>query len=457
MIGLATALLLAAEGVDVIVLDRDDATVPDSAEAAWAEWGRPGVSQFRQPHFLLPHGFHLVEQHLPDLAAAFREHGTAFDYMSLLPASVADRAPREGDERFRTVTARRPVLEYAAASHAQTKVDIRRGVTVVGLVKGTPVISGVPNVTGVRTSSGETLAADLVIDATGRRSALPAWLSELGSRPVVDEVEDLNFIYYTRFFRSRNGGIPAFPSGRLLAHFDCYSLLTLPSDADTWSVSVYVSARDQALKELRHVPKWTTLVRACARHAHLLDGEPLTDIRAMSGVADRWRHVSVDGAPLVTGIVPVGDSACNTNPALGRGITLGLTQATGLVDIVTKYLDAPAVLAQEHDLMMRERVLPWYRDTVTVDRARYTQIDHVIRGTEAPRTEAGQAMRALAVAMTVDADAFRALTEIVTMVSFPDEVFRRPGLAARLQQVADGLWPAAPPGPERAEVLRMLG
>ena len=105
--------------------------------------------------------------------------------------------------------------------------------------------------TGVRTSSGDELAADVVIDAMGRRSVLPGWLAALGAPAPAEEAEDSGFTYYTRYFRSASGQQPQFITG-LLTPFDSFSLLTLPGDAGTWSVTVYISSRDQALKELRH-------------------------------------------------------------------------------------------------------------------------------------------------------------------------------------------------------------
>jgi flavin-dependent dehydrogenase len=44
----------------------------------------------------------------------------------------------------------------------------------------------------------------------------------------------------------------------------------------------------------------------------------------MSGIVDRSRRLVVNDMPVVTGLVAVGDSACCTNPSLGRGITMGL-------------------------------------------------------------------------------------------------------------------------------------
>ena len=184
-------------------------------------------------------------------------------------------------------------------------------------VTGPAAVKGVPHVTGVRTSGGEQLVADLVIDAMGRRSVLPGWLAALGARPLAEEAEDSGFTYYTRYFRSAAGEQPQFITG-LLTPFGSFSLLTLPGDAGTWSVTVYISSRDQALKELRQPEKWTALVAACPLHAHLPDGEPLTDVLAMSGIVDRRRRHAVDGTPVVTGLVTVGDSACCTNRRWAR-------------------------------------------------------------------------------------------------------------------------------------------
>ena len=50
--GLAAGLLLAREGHEVDVWERDAEPVPSSLEGAWETWERPGVKQFRQPHSL---------------------------------------------------------------------------------------------------------------------------------------------------------------------------------------------------------------------------------------------------------------------------------------------------------------------------------------------------------------------------------------------------------------------
>lgn len=458
VVGLSAALMLAGAGHDVTVLERDDGITPGSPEEAWQAWQRHGVAQFRQPHFLHPAGYHLLEETLPEVAQALVQAGaTSYDLLSLLPPFITDRARREGDERFATVTGRRPVIEYAMAVTANERLDIRRGVSVTGLLTGPTAVNGVPHVTGVRTSSGGELAADLVIDAMGRRSGLPRWLAALGAQPLAEEAEDSGFTYYTRYFGSAAGEQPQFITG-LLTPFQCFSLLTLPGDAGTWSVTVYVSSRDQALKELRHPAKWTALIGSCPLHAHLLDGEPLTDVLPMSGIVDRRRRLVVNDRPVVTGLVTVGDSACCTNPSLGRGVTMGLLHAVGAVEVIGKHLGAPLTLAAEHDRMTQARLIPWYQATVQFDRARKAQLDAAIEGRPVPQPDdpVARFQQAFGTAMLYDADIFRAMMEIITMQALPEQVSARSGFAGQVMAAAEGREAFVPPGPSRADLLGAL-
>jgi hypothetical protein len=147
----------------------------------------------------------------------------------------------------------------------------------------------------------------------GRRSQLPRWLETAGAGPVYEEVEDSGFVYYTRYFRSRNGALPEFRAPFLTA-VGTFSVLTLPGDNETWSVTLFTSAGDRPLKRLREAGPWTALVAACPRHAHRLDGEPISDVLRMGSVTDRYRRLTLDGRPVVSGIAPVGDACDCTNP-----------------------------------------------------------------------------------------------------------------------------------------------
>ena len=253
--GLATGLLLARDGHDVTVLERDPAPVPESAEDAWAHWTRGGVAQFRQPHYLQARARHVLDAELPEVRDALVAAGALrFDALETAPPTLGDFERRPDDERFVTLTARRATLEQviSRAVAAQRGMEVRRGVTASGLT--TRRGSGVPHVAGVRTQSGEELRGDLVIDAMGRRSSLPEWLEVIGAAPLHEESEPSGFVYYTRYFRAKDGKRPR-PRDRLLTGLGSISILTLPADNDTWSVTLFGSSADRPLTQLREIDR----------------------------------------------------------------------------------------------------------------------------------------------------------------------------------------------------------
>ena len=68
--GLTTAMLLARDGHEVTVLERDPAGRRPAADEAWDGWERRGVNQFRLPHFMLPRWRAEMRAELPERARA---------------------------------------------------------------------------------------------------------------------------------------------------------------------------------------------------------------------------------------------------------------------------------------------------------------------------------------------------------------------------------------------------
>jgi 2-polyprenyl-6-methoxyphenol hydroxylase-like FAD-dependent oxidoreductase len=455
--GLATALLLARDGHEVSVLERDRADPPAAPGAAWEQWQRPGVAQFRQPHFLLPRVRDVLDRELPDVREALLAAGAArSDPLDRMPADLGGRRP--GDERLVSLTARRPVLELVLATiaEAQPNLLVRRGVDVTGVTER--VHAGIPHVTGVRTAEGSVVTADVVVDATGRGSKLARWLADAGAAPLHEEAEDCGFLYYTRFFRSRDGSTPEVRTIPLLTPVGSFSILTLPGDGKTWSVTLFTSSGDSVLKRAKDAGRWTSVVAACPLHAHWLDGEPLTDVLPMAGVVDRYRRLSHDGHPVATGVCLVADAWACTNPSLARGIGLGLSHAARLRDVLREHPDDPSELARVWDAVTESEFTPWYRATVAVDRARLAEIEAIRRGVApASPADAGAAVRArLPLAAARDPDLFRALFEIVGCLTLPSEVLARPGLAERVLAVTEDPGPPRVLGPTRAELEDLL-
>jgi len=184
---------------------------------------------------------------------------------------------------MRCVAGRRPIVEWAVAAMAHTapNVTVRRGAKVRELTTSVSAISGVPQVAGVRTTSGEEFRADLVIDAMGRQSPACAWILGAGGRNPIEETEDSNFVYFTRYFSG-----PRRPRriGPTLTSMGLFSILTLDGDNDTWSITLYTSSKSKAMRALRDIATFNRVVSACPLQAHWLDGEPITPIHLLTGV-----------------------------------------------------------------------------------------------------------------------------------------------------------------------------
>jgi 2-polyprenyl-6-methoxyphenol hydroxylase-like FAD-dependent oxidoreductase len=380
--GLTTAMLLAGDGHDVTVLERDPMP-PSPPLDAWESWERRGVNQFRLLHFFMPRYRKTIEAELPLYVKALDDAGVLrFNAIALIPDEFKG-GERAGDDEFEALTGRRPVVESVLAQVAEATpgVTVRRGVPIDGLIARPSPDSGVPHVTGVRTADGDMLAADLVVDVTGRRSPLPDWLEAIGTRRPVEELEDSGFMYYGRHFRSADGAIPAMV-GPLLQDYGTISVLTLPADNGTWGVGVITSAKDAAVRGLRDADRWTAAVRSLPLAAHWVEGEPFeAQIVTMAKIEDRYRTFVADGQPLASGVVTVGDSWACTNPSVGRGATIATLHAVALRNLVRdRGLDDPVAFAAEWDEVTNKTVEPWYRDTLAYDRHRLAEIEAGIEG-----------------------------------------------------------------------------
>src|SRR5207248_630330 len=99
-----------------------------------------------------------------------------------------------------------------------------------------------------------------------------------------------------------------------------------------------------------HMAKWTEPGRF----------EPITDVLPGGGLSNTYRGQAQD----VGGLYFVGDSLCTTNPAAGRGVSLGLLQAERLLALIA---DDATDAAAAFDAWCAEQIKPWFRDHVHWD------------------------------------------------------------------------------------------
>lgn len=455
MCGLSTAMLLARDGHQVTVLERDPAGPPPPGRA-WPEWQRPGVNQFRLPHLMSARWRTEMGRELPEvLDELIAAGGLRYNQLAVLPES--QRGPwRDGDERFETVTARRPVLEAVLAAVAERTpgITVRRGVAVTGLLADP---GPVPRVTGVLAEGGHALRADLVIDCLGRRSALASWLAAAGARRPAEERADSGFVYFGRHFRTRTGALPD-GRGTVLQRYESTSVLTLPGDNGTWSVALITSSRDRTLRGLRDPERWDAALRLYPLAAHWCDAEPDPGVDVIAGIEDRYRGFVVDGRPVATGVIAVGDSWACTNPSLGRGATIGLLHAIGLRDVLRETgLDDQDKLAYRFHEWTAAVVEPLYRGTLWFDRHRLAELDADAAGTPyQPDDPKWAFMLATTAGALVDPDIARVYQSLASMLAVPDDVIAEPGLPEKIMRLGAGAPMHPLPGPRRRDLVATL-
>ena len=460
VVGLSTAMLLGSDGHEVTLLERDPAPPPDTPDALWESWERKGVNQFRMLHCFLPRFRATLEAELPDAARSLEGFGALrSDPMAAAPESITG-VVRDCDAQFVALTARRPVVEAALGRTAATThgVTIRRGVAIDALLPGPPVAAGIPHVVGVRTDSGEEITADLVVDASGRRSTLPARLDTVGARPIVEELEDCGFVYYGRHFRSADGSVP--PNlGPLLQHYGSVSVLTLPADNGTWGLGIIVSASDAPMRALRDVAHWEATWRSFPLVAHWLDGEPISHgVAIMAKIEDRHRSFVVDGEPVATGVAAVGDAWACTNPSVGRGSTIGLLHAVALRDLLREQAEDPVAFARAWHDATQQVAEPWYRSTLGYDRHRLGEIEALRSGAVYETADPVYAItKALEFGAMSDPDLLRAYLSVASMTALPEEAVAAPGVFDKVLAIGDAWRDAEVPAPDRAGLLELVG
>jgi 2-polyprenyl-6-methoxyphenol hydroxylase-like FAD-dependent oxidoreductase len=398
--GLFAALLLARAGHDVVVLDRDRLEPAPDVESAAAAAFRPSAPQIVQPHLLMARCRELLIERLPDVYAGLLAAGvTEAPLRTQMPDTLADTAPRPGDEQLMPFMTRRSTVDWVL-----------------------------------------------------RRTAEPAatWFAECG------------IAYYSRHYRVRPAAtLPGLAVTRTVIALD--EFLAGKWGADNGAVQLVVAplAADHRFRAVRDRKVFTAVLRTVPVYAAWLDVmDPITDIFPMAGLHNTLRRLVADGRPVVTGLHAIGDSVCTTNPTLGRGLALALTGAADLADTLAGSGADPVAQALAMDHLVGRHVEPFYRDQAEVDAARLAMMRHTLFGAPAPRPAAVAdrvSYPQLRAAGSYDPVAFRAFWTVNGMVRPPEEVYTDPHVVACTRE-ALSRYGSGPPvaQPTREQLLAAL-
>ncbi len=361
--GLSAALALARAGHRVRLIERDEVVVGAAIDSP--DWPRQGIPHFLQAHAFTSRGRLELRGTFPDVFAALLDNGA--DDIDLGGKLHGPRRP--GDEDLAILGVRRPLIEWALrrAVVAEAGITVESGVRALGL-EATP--GEIPRVTGVLTSGGS-FDADLVVDALGRRSPVSRWIEAAGGQPMTEESSDCGVIYYTRYYRVREGASlpdgPWLPTPRADLGYGLFS--SFPGDNGTFAGLVAIPPGDADLKLLRHTAAFDAAV---ARMPALYSwtnpdtSTPFTDVLPMGSLQNTLRTPVEDRSPAI-GLISVGDAICHTDPVFALGLSFGLIHARELATALEAHGSDVEAAAMAFDRSVRGDMTERFRNATAVD------------------------------------------------------------------------------------------
>jgi 2-polyprenyl-6-methoxyphenol hydroxylase-like FAD-dependent oxidoreductase len=290
MAGLLAARVLIDHFERVTLLERD--ALPDNAQH------RKGIPQGHMLHVLLPRGLEIMERLFCGYSRDLEAAGAVSlrlpaDGLLLGPTGWLDRRTRG----WRMLSASRPLVEGAVRRRLRdlpgvTILDRHDVTSLLTSREGQQVIGVTFRPLDHGSGLVEQLDADLVVDASGRGSRAPSWLSEAGYATPTKTHADPNAAHACRIYRIPEGfsadwqmvmltsAPPSIPRTGYL----------FPIEDKQWMVGLIGAAGQHPPTDEDGFAAFARSLRHPVIADALAAAEPVTPIRRYHGTANRWWH-----------------------------------------------------------------------------------------------------------------------------------------------------------------------
>lgn len=341
MAGLVAGRILADWFERVTIIERDP--LPDEPTV------RRGVPQARHPHVLLEAGRSTIEDLFPGFGETLLSNGgLLIDVCSDIDYFDQDGFLADGPTRLPMYTASRPLFEYVV----RRRLRDFESVQIIDGRQFTDYLTDddVTEMTGVCVRDADDrsieLAADLVVDATGRASRTPTWLERNGYDGFETDWVNIDVVYSTvaidRPARDRRvifvGPDPPRRRGGV----------AIPIEGERWLVVMIGINGDHPPSEPDGFVDYAESLPVAEFGQLLADREWLSDeIRQYPFPSSfRNRIEQLDRFP--SGLAMVGDAIASYNPIHGQGMSVAALEGLaldrslangGLTDLGTRYFD----------------------------------------------------------------------------------------------------------------------
>ncbi|MEU2419563.1 pyridine nucleotide-disulfide oxidoreductase [Streptomyces sp. NPDC007851] len=349
--GLLTASVLAARFDEVTVVEAD--RLPEGPER------RRGLPQARHAHLVWSGGVAALEELLPGVTGELTARGAGLidvmkDLVSKAPTGQWFR--RFTDSRHSMIVCSRDLLDAVVRADVlgRSGVTLRDGTRVAGLVGDRGRVTGIrlseggirlSDGTGADAGDGEgdgVLRADLVVDATGRASQTPRWLTELGLPQVVERVVDAGVAYASRVYEAppATTALPRYPVVNVQAdprRAPGRGGVLVPIEGGRWLVTVSGTRGGQPEADPAAFEQFAlTGLRDPIIGRLIANAKPLTDPVTTRSTANRRRYYeNLRSWP--EGFAVVGDAVAGYNPVYGHGISVAAQSAIAVRGVLDRY------------------------------------------------------------------------------------------------------------------------
>jgi flavin-dependent dehydrogenase len=357
MVGMAAARALSERFREVVLIEKD-------VLSQEAPEHRRGVQQSYHIHNLTLRG----QRELDELFPGFTEEALRLGAVLIDHGRDVARCTNVGfsplfETGYVALASTRALMEFAERQRLRALGENIR------LIDGTRVEDLITEgegqtlrAVGVKTDHKEhaEIRGQLVVDCSGRAMLWKRWFQERNLPLPEETVVDSRCGYASRFYQVRpdspylNMAMTVDPLFPQRPQWGCIS----PLEGNRWVVTIGGFSEQYPPSDEAGFASFGERFQTPLFQEWLSHAEPITPVRTFRRLEMRWNHFERDPGP-VRGFLAVGDSAWAYNPLYGQGMSIGVTCARILRDVLRADPDLETLARRYYQAARRFAFPPW--------------------------------------------------------------------------------------------------